>query len=283
MRLKNNIHFFSSLIPTYYVLRKGFFKKDSIPILLYHDVSDNFYWSFSRATPELFRRQMRALSKKGYKSVLLDSVFKAESKRLFFSLTFDDGFKSILNNALPILKDNGFIGSVFIVTAYMGKKSSWDVNIGGLYKLHMNWDDIFKLKDAGWEIGSHSHKHRDLTKISKAEVIDDINKSAAIMEKELGQKPMYFSYPFGRKNREISKIVKNAGFHAGFTSYPDRNDVIERFAVGRRPVYLFDTSQDVIARVEKSTWKNIPYDIIGRSINFFAGGVGLVKEKFNLL
>jgi len=282
MSLKNKIHFFSSLIPTYYVLRKGFFKKDSIPVLLYHDVTDHFYWSFSRATPELFKRQMKALSKKGYKSVSLDSVFETESKGLFFSLTFDDGFKSILNNVLPVLKEHGFIGSVFIVTAYMGKKSFWDVNIGGIYKTHMNWDDIFKLKDCGWEIGSHSHRHRDLTKISKTEVIDDINKSVTIMEKELGQKPKYFSYPFGRTNREVSEIVKSAGFHAAFTSYPDRNNVIERFAAGRRPVYLFDTSQDVIARVEKSTWKNIPYDIIGRSINFFAGGVGLVKEKLNL-
>jgi len=281
MRLKNKIHFFSSLIPTYYILRKGFFKKDAIPVLLYHDVTDNFYWSFSRVTPELFRRQMRTLFKKGYESVALDSVFKAESKGLFFSLTFDDGFKSLVNNALPVLIDHGFKASVFIVTDFMGKKSSWDVNIGGLYKSHMNWDDIFKLKDAGWCIGSHSHKHRDLTKISKTEAIDEINQSVTIMEKELGQKPMYFSYPFGRTNNEISKIVENAGFHAAFSSYPERNDVIDRFAAGRRPVYLFDTSQDVIARVDRSTWKNLPYDIMGRSINFFAGGVGLVKEKLN--
>lgn len=276
----------TSLISFYlanYLIKKKTFNIKCLPVLLYHDITDKFYWTFSRTTVGIFKRQMSYLKKKGYDEINISNLkrdIKIDEK--VFSLTFDDGFESLFENVLPILNKLDYRATVFINTGFMGKKNSWDVNLCNLEKKHMNWDKIEILLDNKWTIGSHSHLHRDYTKISKNEIEEDIGKSIDEIKKNLGFYPKYFSYPFGRTNKKIEDIVKKSGIEIAVTSYPESNLNKNYFAYGRRPVYLFDTSVDVYNRVKKSKWENIPYDIIGRNINFFAGGVGIVKEILKL-
>lgn len=262
-----------------YVCRKGFFDKVLTPILLYHDITDNFYWTFSRTTPHLFSKQMALLRKSGYSSVKVEESASKKSLDKIFAITFDDALESVSQNSFPVLEREGFVADVYVVTDYVGKTSGWDVNLAGIEKKHMDWDKIAFLSEKGWGIGSHSCTHRDLTLLTSDEVSEEAERSKETIIQKIGVKPVIFSYPFGRTNKKIASIIEKAGYSGALTSYPNRNSYFDPFMIGRRPVYLFDSAYDVLRRVERSTWKNIPYDFVGRGINFLSRGVGIYKEK----
>ncbi|MBN2362605.1 polysaccharide deacetylase family protein [candidate division WOR-3 bacterium] len=262
-----------------YLMRKGFFDPNSLPVLLYHDITDEFYWTLSRSTTRMFKNQMKLLANKSYHFVHLRQISAPVSGEPTFSITFDDALISVVKNAFPVLEECGFKAAVFVVTDYAGKLSDWDVNLGGKVKRHMNWDEIAFLAENGWTIGSHSCTHRDLTRLRANEISEEAERSRETIFEKTGIKTSFFSYPFGRANCKISEIIRKSGYECAFSSYSPENPLFDPFRAGRRPVYLFDSAYDVLRRVERSRWKNLPYDFVGRNINFFAGGVGIYKEK----
>ncbi|MBN1150186.1 polysaccharide deacetylase family protein [candidate division WOR-3 bacterium] len=265
---------------SFYIYKRGLFDKSLTPILLYHDVTDRFYWTFSRTTVHLFRKQMSLLRKKDFFGVGIKEAARNKTSDKMFAITFDDALESVAENAFPVIEGEGFKADVYIVTDYAGRTSAeWDVNLGGIVKKHMDWDKIAFLSQKGWGIGSHSCTHRDLTLLTPDEVSEEAERSKQEIIEKTGVKPAFFSYPFGRTNPKIARIIQKAGYDGAVTSYPNRNSCFDPFMIGRRPVYLFDSAFDVLRRVERSSWKNIPYDFAGRGINFFARGVGIYKEK----
>ena len=76
------------------------------------------------------------------------------------------------------------------------------------------------------EIGAHTFHHKDLTKISPIESKREIEDSKIYLEEILGRKLQMFSYPDGKHNSTIRRIVRDAGFIAartcesGFLGFP---------------------------------------------------------------
>src|SRR3989338_1230610 len=52
------------------------------------------------------------------------------------------------------------------------------------YSSFLSWDKLKKLCGAGWEIGSHSYDHRDLTRLS----VEEINNNLVLAEQVLFNK-----------------------------------------------------------------------------------------------
>ena len=71
-----------------------------IPVLMYHSISDD--GSSLSVSPNKFLEQMEYLSKSGYNSINFNQIYKENKKPII--ITFDDGYKDNLINALPILK-----------------------------------------------------------------------------------------------------------------------------------------------------------------------------------
>lgn len=82
-----------------------------------------------------------------------------EERRQWIVCTFDDGYKSLTNEAYKILKRYDFSATVFICTDLIGCDNTWN-NKDAVLRKHLNVDDIQKLKDAGWEIASHGVLHK---------------------------------------------------------------------------------------------------------------------------
>lgn len=73
-------------------------------------------------------------------------------------------------------------------------------------------------------IASHSITHpKDLTKLSDREIQQEILKSKQILEKKLGIKIHYFTYPEGKYDERVSAWVKAAGYEAALTMKNNRN------------------------------------------------------------
>ena len=177
----------------------------NIPILSYHSISDE-QSSISLST-NIFEKQIIFLKKLSYETVNFDEIDPNKKNQII--LTFDDGYKDILINALPILKKYNFKATCFFVTNLIGKNNNWD-NKKENYKIKelMNPDDIKEWYENGMSVQSHSHNHLDLTKLSNMEIINELEYSKKYLKEKFNIKSDVFCYPFGKVNRNVYEITK---------------------------------------------------------------------------
>ncbi len=112
---------------------------------------------------------------------------------------FDDGRKGVLEFALPILEKLKRKATVFLVPNFLKGK----IPEHERYTKFMTEDDIKILIKHGWEVGSHSYSHSDLTKLTIVELNAEILQSKKFLEKAFEKEVTKFSYPYGRANEQI--------------------------------------------------------------------------------
>ncbi|MDJ0349419.1 polysaccharide deacetylase family protein [Cryobacterium sp. PH29-G1] len=106
------------------------------------------------------------------------------------SITFDDGWQSVYDHALPLLAQHGFLS-----TQYVNASSIETPNF-------MNAAEVQQLHEAGHEIASHSYDHVDLTSIGTDRLDDEMRKGeAALAAADLGTDS--FAPPFGRSDPQV--------------------------------------------------------------------------------
>ena len=177
-----------------------------VPILLYHHIGIPRSESLYYISPFEFERQMYLLREWGYQTISVELLVRAikegaELPPKPIVLTFDDGGETVFTNALPILQKYGFTGSAYIVHNYVGINA------------YMNADQIRALYAAGWEIGSHSLSHVDLT-VRADRQRDEIVDSRAKLQSLLGVPILTFAYPFGAYDKDALHYVHFAGYSA---------------------------------------------------------------------
>jgi len=104
-----------------------------IPILLYHHIAAppprGIPSRSNYVAPEHFARQMRWLKRLGIKGLSLEKAMPyllGQRRGKVAVITFDDGFMSVFDKALPILADFGFYCSCFFVADKIGGLNDWD-------------------------------------------------------------------------------------------------------------------------------------------------------------
>lgn len=183
-----------------------------IPILTYHSIDDSGSpVSLSRAK---FREHMRHLSKAAIKVLSLEEAagYIREGRPLppkSAVITFDDGYKNFYESAWPVLKEHGFIATVFLVTGLVGKTNKWDAGSKDIPSLPLlSWDEIAEMAAAGIDFGAHTINHIDLSKATPEEAQAELVGSKRAILRYLGNEPKSLAYPFGRFSDEAVKIAK---------------------------------------------------------------------------
>ncbi len=258
----------------FYVLWSARFRgapEEKVPILAYHRVADEFDWSITRQKVGQFERGIRFLHDRGYSSAKLNETVSAcgNENRKRVAITFDDGYQDIYFNALPTLKRLGFTACVFIVTGYVGKHSEWDYAWGKHRKRHLSWQQIDEMAQAGFEFGSHTVNHPDLTRIPGRFVGYELRESKETLEQKLGRRVDFVSYPFGRYDRYVEEEARQAGYLSAYTICLNPSLGSGSFSRPRRGVYLLDSPLSLGIKLQKSrlAWTE---EIKGRIINRFA-------------
>ncbi len=131
-----------------------------------------------------------------------------------FALTFDDAHRSLLTEALPLLRALDVPGAVFVPTGYVG--TSDEV---------LGWDDLRALRDAGWTIGSHSRRHDRASwrfydedaAAQQRRLDDEAAASREVLEAKLGISVRDFAYPYGETTPAARRAVARAGYARAFT------------------------------------------------------------------
>jgi peptidoglycan/xylan/chitin deacetylase (PgdA/CDA1 family) len=149
---------------------------------------------------------MNLLYQWGYKTISVELLSRAITQGAELPpkpviLTFDDGSETTYTTALPIMQRYNFTGTSYIVYHYVGIRN------------HMNIDQIRALYTAGWEIGSHTLSHKDLTTRPDRQE-DEIVQSRRQLESLLGIPILSFAYPFGAYDVSSLGYVDFAGYIA---------------------------------------------------------------------
>ena len=122
------------------------------------------------------------------------------------AISIDDGHKSILKKAWPLIKKYGYPVTIFISTE----------PIDAQFSNYLTWDEIRLLKQEGADIGAHTRTHQHMHNLTTLEIKNEIEYSNKRFLKEIGEVPKLFAYPFGEANQNVVETVKDYGFKASF-------------------------------------------------------------------
>ena len=168
-------------------------------VLMYHSVAPDGTecgeWTVTQST---FRAHMNWLTEHGYTSVLPSELVSGErlpDKPVL--ITFDDGYADNCTLALPVLRETGHKATISIVTGYTD-----------VIPMFMTWDQCRELESSGLvELGCHTHNLHDYPGLSRLEgetreefearAFSDLEYSIALMEENLGRRPLVIAYPHG--------------------------------------------------------------------------------------
>ncbi len=257
--------------------------RPEFPILLYHKVDSRFEWGGTWVTPSQFKRHLLHLLGRGYRFLTLEELLRPDAHPgKSAALTFDDGYLALKDFALPFLDSLGIPASVFVVTGFVGRKNLWDVNVGWRRFEHMDWPDIEEAAGRGTRFHSHTHTHRDLTRLGPGELAEELALSKQTLESRLGQSATYLSYPFGIYNAAVARGARDAGYEAAFTLFRNTaGDVDHRYSIERVAVYRIDTPGSLRRKLEGGVGGGIERAKC-RAINWCARGTPVAKRLLGL-
>jgi peptidoglycan/xylan/chitin deacetylase (PgdA/CDA1 family) len=184
--------------------------------LLFHHISVSPINSRYYVPPETFEQEIKVLSDWGYTSITATMLAQTitQGRQLPphpILITFDDGHVDNYTNAFPIMQKYGFTGVLYIVGNYLGTNG------------YMDREQILEMYKAGWEVGSHTMNHYDLTKLTPEQLHREVFNSRKKLETVLGIDILTFAYPFGAVNRSVISYAQAAGYIAamGAEGYTD--------------------------------------------------------------
>lgn len=192
----------------------------SIPILCYHQFTQGSEAKRRLEVPEdKFEQQMRFLAEEGYQVIPLKkllSILQGDSAipPKAVVLTIDDGYRSVYTYAYPILKKYGFSATLFVYTDFIGGAAA------------LSWQQIKEMRDSGAiDVESHTKTHSSLAFDTQREsltehqerIAQEIDGSAQVIKKRLGQMPTILAYPYGDSSRYVVDYMAKANYALGAT------------------------------------------------------------------
>jgi peptidoglycan/xylan/chitin deacetylase (PgdA/CDA1 family) len=189
--------------------------------------------------PERFAAQMRYLARHravvGLDELLVPGPPKGASR---VAITFDDAYRSVLDHALPVLREHRFPVTVFVPTKWIGGRNVWDPP-SDIRRELMTADELAALARDGVAVESHGHAHVDYARVDARTVEDDVRASVDLLTELLGHPPRYLAYPYGRASPAAAEAAARHGLRAAFTL--DRPQAITgEYALSRIPIVPAD-------------------------------------------
>lgn len=189
-----------------------------VPVLCYHHFAETCDSTLCTPT-SVFEQHINFLKEEGYSVIstaeLSDFLaFRRAIPKKAVVINLDDGYRSTYDIAYPILKKYGFTATFFIYTSFIGAS-----------KNALTWDQLKTMKADGFEVGSHTVTHADLSKKMAGEtekeylarVKRELLLSKQILDDKLNQNTQYIAFPFGEFNQAVLKLCEETGYRVGFS------------------------------------------------------------------
>lgn len=178
----------------------------TVPILLYHHINDEVPGNRYIVSISVFDEQMKWLCDHHYQTITISQLadlilFGGSMPQRPVVITFDDGNGDIVTNALPILQKYGFVATSYLIVRWIDAPN------------YITSDQVSILSNAGWEIGSHTMSHVDLTQ-NENNLDYEVRQSLLRLNEDYGLKVKSFAYPFGVIDTNVVNFTSRAGYSA---------------------------------------------------------------------
>lgn len=209
-----------------------------IAILCYHDLSDDPGTPLQTVPAEFLRAQLRACRAQGWSFLSLEQLLAAREnpERLpprVMVLTFDDGYRSFADQALPVLAQEHVPATLAVITSFVGEAHP---ELPAL----LSWPELRRLDErADVDVVSHSHAlhqyelsnpqrdtapsptaRRWLPEAGRYEdreqyrsrIGADLAESQRVLDGRLGHPVHTLVWPYGQRNEMALAQARLAGF-----------------------------------------------------------------------
>lgn len=150
-------------------------------------------------------------------------------------ITFDDGKRSDITIAMPLLQERGYCGEFFILT---GRFDDSD---------YVSREDCRALVAGGMVVGLHGRHHVNWRALDREGFADETVAARAELEAVIGQPVRSVAIPYGRYNRGVIARLTAQGFDTIYTTDGGESAAGQR--VRNRTTLRSDTTDQRFARL----------------------------------
>lgn len=176
---------------------------------VYHRFGDSKYPSTNVSLAD-FRAHLQYLKKQEFTVMTLSDAVKyletGDQNKKVAVITVDDGYKTFMSGAMPLLREFNFPVTLFVNTETVGSSS------------YLDWEELRQLAKEGVEIGNHSHSHAYFVSLPEEERLEtfkkDVDKAQKLLIEHLDIEPEVFAYPYGEFTLAMKEVLKDMKFLA---------------------------------------------------------------------
>lgn len=216
--------------------------KNAPLVLMYHGIGalDSTHDAENLFVPvQAFKQQLEYLQRTGHRVLseteYLDWLNGHPLAGPSVLLTFDDGYVSVLENAVPLLTQLRMPGLCYVCPSLLGGRSTW-MEEPSWHEL-MDAAQLSEVVDAGVSLGIHSSDHTAMDSLGFDELVEHTSDARASLESQVGIRAATFAYPYGYHSPASRQAVSNAGFECAFAIYQTAG----RWALPRVDINAVDT------------------------------------------
>jgi len=187
-------------------------------VLLYHRFGDSRYPSTDIDMPR-FRAQLNYLASNGFHVWPLPRIIRhlRDGRPIpdhTVAITVDDAYRTVYENAYPLLKAHHFPFTVFVATRVVDDHGA----------SFMTWQQMREMAQHGATFADHTVDHPHLVDRRQGEgghawakrVRREIRKAQQRLQAKLGPNsnsgPKLFAYPYGEYNPALQKMLRQMGY-----------------------------------------------------------------------
>jgi peptidoglycan/xylan/chitin deacetylase (PgdA/CDA1 family) len=139
-------------------------------------------------------------------------------------------FKYLFNFKLDAEARDAIVGELFTET--LGDEGAF------ADQLYLSWEQGRRMQDAGMALGGHTHRHRPLSALARAELEDDLAQCRKLLLDNVGPQTVWpFSYPYGKRDSFTPAAIerlKAEGYDCSFTTEKgDNHPGVDPFLIRR--------------------------------------------------
>lgn len=199
-------------------------------ILCYHSVGTP-EWGVNDVSPARFAAHLEVALVAGRRFVPASTIAAGHGKPGDLALTFDDGLRTVISGAAPVLRDLGIPWTLFVVT-------DWADGVGSFEPYTLRWNEIEEAARLGATIASHSVTHPNFARLPDSRVDDEVFRSRDTLESRIGVSTNEFAIPLGLAGDwtdHAQQAAHAAGYEHVYSQSADRRfpGTVARTFIGR--------------------------------------------------
>lgn len=169
--------------------------------------------------PERLARDLDLFLTSGFEPHPLAALLRAGAaprSRPGLCVTFDDGYRDFLENALPVLEAHGVPATLFAIAS--DDRTGVPGVPGGVAGSLLGFDELADLAGRGVAVGAHGLSHVPLTKLGADTLERELLGARSRLEACIGAPVDLLAYPFGAFDARVREAAVAASFRGAATN-----------------------------------------------------------------